>query len=65
MQKPRKSKNIQKIDGVPHYRRWVVLGPEVATIDMIRKYAFRKGITIRRAFSEMIKKASHDEDKNS
>lgn len=61
MQKLRLSKNIKTVDGVKVYNRWVVLNVEVNVVNMIRKYAKRHQVTIRRAFSEMIKKA-HEHD---
>lgn len=58
---PRKTKNTITIDGKKHYKRWTVLEPEVATIDIIREYAERNNVKIKRAFSEMIRKAGDDD----
>jgi hypothetical protein len=55
-------KNIENVDGVKYYKRWVVLGVEVEIINMIRRYANKNGINIRRAFTQMITKASKNDE---
>lgn len=58
MNPKKRPKNVETVGGIKYYKRWTVLGVEIAIIDMIRNYAAQHDVTIKRALSEMIRKAS-------